>query len=363
MLALPDVGGWVKLHRGLLLSPVWQNGIAYRVYSSMYLRTAHRDRMETAPAMALKLLAGQLLTSQAEICELTGCTRKAVRSALEFLARQNAVTLCEQCGKVGSIYAVHSFPFMERGGTGASPRPEYGPEYGPGETGSAGQVQKYQNRLCGNGFSFSGALAGTESTRQSRPESGPEKGPGFINKDEEDKKQRIIPLPPFEKGAEDSSLSDSTLSVLRMWRETCEAAGVGHIEDKRTVRGAEAIARELLDPGKADADTIRRGMKNLLAMKAAEPKAKLYNLGTLCRSLSNFITAEPPGDVGNRGFAGETVYEWHTLHCARCNTQHFRKLPVNRPDKPVPATMACFTKNCDGVMTVYKGAVHLGERA
>lgn len=355
MIALLDTGGWVKLHRGLLLSPVWQNSIAYRVYSSMYLRTAHKERMEPANTVPVKVLAGQLLTSQAEICELTGYTRKAVRSALEFLVQRNAVTVCGQCGKAGTVYAVHSFPFMEREESVVSSWRELGPKTGPRETGPRGLVKNRENHQCHNEFSFSGVVTGAGSTPLSGPEFGPEEGPVLINKDGEVEKIRNNPLPPFEKGAD--GYSDSISFILRMWREACESARMPYIEDKKTLRGAEAIARELLVTGKADAAAIREGMKNLLAMKKTEAKAKLYNLGTLCRGLSNFVTNESTGHGGNQYSTAETVYEWFTLHCPVCRTKHIRKLPVNRPDKPVPETMPCPTKDCSGNTTVREGTL------
>lgn len=356
MIPFSELGGWVKLHRGLLLSPVWQNGIAYRVYSSLYLRTSHKERIQTVNSMAVKLLAGQLLTSQAEICELTGYSRKAVRSALEYLARQKAVTVCGQYGNTGTVYAVHPFPFMEgEGGEGGCfSGPKFGPETRPNEYEEPGHDENDENSLCDRGVSLAGDLAGAGTFFESWPDVGPEGGPAINNKDEEVEKLRNNPLPPFKKGAGD--FSSSVSFILNMWRETCEAAGVPYIEDKKTVRGAEAIARELLGTGKADADAIRKGMKNLLVMKASEPKAKLYNLGTLCRGLSNFVAENPAGHGGNQGAAIETVYEWFTLHCPVCCMKHIRKLPVNRPDKPIPETMPCFTKDCTGAMTVCEGA-------
>lgn len=126
MIALPDLGGWVKLHRGMLLSPVWHNEYAYRVYTSLLLRTTHQNKT----VVGARLLAGQVLANQTDIGELTGYSRKVVRAALDFLAAQRAINVCGQHGKTGTIFTVHSFPFMGVGGIPTEPNFS-GPETEP----------------------------------------------------------------------------------------------------------------------------------------------------------------------------------------------------------------------------------------
>ena len=130
-----------------------------------------------------------------------------------------------------------------------------------------------------------------------------------------------------------------------MWRECCEAVGGTYIEDKKTLQGAEGLARDLFDTGKADADTIRRGMKNLLAMKAAEPKAKLYTLGTLCRNFSAF--ADMGGAQAARSQPAEK-YVWRHWECDKCHDSISGK---RRPNDPTPDTIPCNqTRGCTGTM-------------
>ncbi len=340
MIALPDLGGWVKLHRGLLLSPVWQNEYAYRVYTSLLLRTTYQDKT----VAGAKLLAGQVLASQTDIGDVTGYSRKVVRAALDLLAQQRAINVCGQHGKTGTIFTVHSFPFMGTGrllsGSDFS-GPEIEPESGPSKNHCAGptQTQSYSISEMEMDYPEHMVVAGleTQNLTDLRPESGP-----VINKDEEVENLRINPLPPLQKGAE--GFSDSISIILQMWRESCAALDMAYIEDSKTIRGAAAIASGLLASGKADLDTIRQGMVNLLTMKKSDPKAKLYSLGTLSRSLSNFLNG--PGVPCSAVTPVSLV--WWRWTCDQCKDCMSGKIPH---DAPPPSAIPCrVTRGCTGMM-------------
>ena len=339
MIALPDLGGWVKLYRGLLLSPVWLNEYAFRVYSSLLLRSAHKTKRLAVRGADVELLAGQLLTSQADIGELTGYTRKQVRSALACLVNARAVTIGGRFGTAGTTMTIHPFPFSESRENDCAPIPKQGPVIGPVTVGVIDHEGNVEKSMRNSDFSFSGVTMEAESPPTSGPNKGSNNGPS-INNDEEVKKQRIIPLPPFEKGGDE--ISDSVLLVLKMWREACAVAGMAYVEDAKTMRGAEAIARELLASGKVGADAVRKGMKNLLAMKAVEPKAKLYNLGTLCRGFSNFMDVEKKPDS-----AKTEQMIWWLWTCDVCGLTAAAKWPSDR----IPQTNPCQApRGCPGTM-------------
>jgi hypothetical protein len=76
--------------------------------------------------------------------------------------------------------------------------------------------------------------------------------------------------------------------VLKIWTEECERAGVGAFPERRTDRGA-AILAERLNQAEMSPAQLRRGMRAMLAAKAAGGKYRTWDLCTLAGKPSEFV--------------------------------------------------------------------------
>jgi hypothetical protein len=84
--------GWVKLHRKLLDSPVWQlQPSQLKVFICCLLRANHQDAKWFNGAEEVVVSRGSFITSHAKLMELTGLRRQAVRGSLRTLEKTTTI--------------------------------------------------------------------------------------------------------------------------------------------------------------------------------------------------------------------------------------------------------------------------------
>lgn len=95
-----QLGGWVKLHRKLLVADVWRNlNNNQRVLMLVCLLLASsRPFRAKWKGEVRRLEPGQFITSQETLCEHTGLSRKQMRGALDHLAKWEFVSCETACG-------------------------------------------------------------------------------------------------------------------------------------------------------------------------------------------------------------------------------------------------------------------------
>ena len=86
--------GWIKLHRAILDSPVFDDAETFKVWCLLLLNAAHDEVNKMMYGYVLQ--AGQLDMTQQQIATVTGLSRKKVRTVLRKLGQQGAIEMSEK---------------------------------------------------------------------------------------------------------------------------------------------------------------------------------------------------------------------------------------------------------------------------
>lgn len=82
-------GGWIKLHRKLLNSPVWANPSLARFWIWCLLRASHNEFTVRVGYSEITLQPGQFVYTHSSASEETTMSQKVVRTCLEALGSGN----------------------------------------------------------------------------------------------------------------------------------------------------------------------------------------------------------------------------------------------------------------------------------
>jgi hypothetical protein len=86
--------GWIKLHRRLLDSPVWNNSNhnVRQLAVACLLLASHREARLSVGGEVVEIKPGQFWTSQESLEKVTGLTRQQIRTSLAILYRLDFLT-------------------------------------------------------------------------------------------------------------------------------------------------------------------------------------------------------------------------------------------------------------------------------
>lgn len=87
------MGGWIKFYRQILDSEVWKNKNFFILWTYILLKSAHRPTSVRFRHYSVKLDRGEIVSSRSELALMTGLSEKNIRTALEFLKRENMISV------------------------------------------------------------------------------------------------------------------------------------------------------------------------------------------------------------------------------------------------------------------------------
>lgn len=128
---------WIKLHRSLLNSPLWQDKPFARgqAWVDLLLLTNGLDRQELKKGRIVLYERGKVCRSVSELAERWGWSRKKVTTFLKLLESQGALEL--ETTARGSIITIKNWEFYQvekaknGGATENSPKPQTGSDFVP----------------------------------------------------------------------------------------------------------------------------------------------------------------------------------------------------------------------------------------
>ena len=357
-MAKNNSNGWVKSYRKMQESRVWPHHNASRAFQALLWAA------ETMPATAYVgdeervINRGQVFTKYAAFAAKHYFSVDQVRRAFGVLVNLGMIT-CDgdRHGVLVTVLnyekyqAVPAMDSMEgvSGGEGAETRREVRRE-SRHKTAAKTAAKKFVATGQGEKDCEEPKQSDRrEERRESAAKTAGETAAPLLIGSKKNKKLRINPPTPFEKGGNDFSNSSALLGtdaervemVLATWREVLEAAGLSTLEGKRCRDGAELLAREYLAKASMSLKTLRAGMRKLAHDIANDPKCKLFDLKTLANNPRRYCPA--PSIVRQK--KPKVRWRWACDVCGR--EEYSAPLDASYQPKPYP----CGDGNgCQGTM-------------